>query len=291
MLRVALGRGIAWEPRDRPGSVTELCEELRLDEQLRLYTEKLRLRAASHKPGEERLHRIDETLLLFVPGGEYILGAEDIGEEEKPIHRAILSPFWIAKYPVTNEQYGRFLRANPLARSPQYWTEGWFNQPQQPVVGVSWEEAKAYCRWASLRLPSEAQWEAAARGTDGRHYPWGSAEPMPVHANFDNREGRPSRVGSYPRGAGPFGALDQAGNVWEWCEDIWDESAYQERNGQRDPLSFTGYTAARCLRGGSWDRGAWVLAAACRSWVEASWRSERIGFRCVLPAYPSHDSP
>ncbi len=212
---------------------------------------------------EERRNETDGTVLLYVPGGEYTLGAKDITDNERPVHRVVLSPFWIAKYPVTNEQYGRFLAANPGTPEPAYWADKQFNQPEQPVVGVSWEEAQAYCRWAGLRLPSEAQWEAAARGPDGRRYPWGNDEPTPEHANFGSREGRTTPVGSYPKGAGPFGALDQAGNVWEWCEDVWDAAAYRDRDGQRDPLSTTGDdTAVRCLRGGSWIGGARYLAVA-----------------------------
>jgi formylglycine-generating enzyme required for sulfatase activity len=236
--------------------------------------------------GEERLHEADGTILLYVPGGEYTLGAEDITDEEKPVHRVVLSPFWIAKYPVTNEQYGRFLAANRGTAEPQYWSDKRFNQPKQPVVGVSWEEAQAYCRWAGLRLPSEAQWEAAARGSDQRRYSWGNEEPTPELANFGNPEGATTPVGSYPKGRGPFGTLDQAGNVWEWCEDVWDAAAYREREGQRDPLSTTGETAARCLRGGSWYFDARNLPAACRNWIRASYRLRYIGFRCLSSAVP-----
>jgi serine/threonine-protein kinase len=244
--------------------------------------------------GEERLHEIDGTVLLYVPGGEYTLGADDISDREKPVHRVELSPFWIAKYPVTNEQYARFLAANPGSERPEFWADKGFNQPQQPVVGVSWEEAQAYCRWAGLHLPSEAQWEAAARGRDRRRYPWGNAKPTPKHANFDGRENGTTPVGAYPKGAGPFGALDQAGNVWEWCEDVWNPEAYRDRNGQRDPvltsvstgLSTMGDTAARCLRGGSWVIVAGDLPAAFRVGFRASNRYRYIGFRCLSSAVP-----
>ncbi len=245
-----------------------------------------RVRRGEPDAGEERLHEKDGTVLLYVPGGEYTLGAEDITGDEKPIHRVVLSPFWVARYPVTNEQYSRFLGANSGIREPEYWTHKRFNQPQQPVVGVSWVEAQAYCRWAGLRLPSEAQWEASARGTDGRRYPWGNAKPTPEHANFANQEGRTTPVGSYPKGAGPFGALDQAGNVWEWCEDLWNVAAYWEREGQRDPLSTTGEASVRCLRGGSWHVDVGYLAVAYRLGDGASHRNKRIGFRCLSSVVP-----
>ena len=197
-----------------------------------------------------------------------------------------LSPFWIGKYPVTNEQYDRYLAANPGARQPEFWQDKRFNAPQQPVVGVSWEEAKAFCGWAGLGLPSEAQWEAAARGTDGRRYPWGDEEPAPERANYDRREGRTTPVGAYPLGAGPFGTLDQAGNVWEWCEDIWDTAAYRGRDGSVDPVSTKGDAAVRSLRGGAWILGARILAAPWRDGNRAVNRNRNIGFRCVLLSRP-----
>jgi formylglycine-generating enzyme required for sulfatase activity len=241
-------------------------------------------------PGEERLHEVDGTVLLYVPGGEYTLGTDDISDDERPVHRVVLSPFWIAKYPVTNEQYARFLAANPGSELPELWNDKSLSQAQRPVVGVSWEEAQAYCRWAGLRLPSEAQWEAAARGADQRRYPWGNDAPTAERASFAGHEGGTTPVGAYPEGAGPFGALDQAGNVSEWCEDVWDPEAYRQRDGQRDPVApivpTIGDAAARCLRGGSWSLGARNLAAAYRGSLRSSARYWDIGFRCLLPSVP-----
>ncbi|MCP4661046.1 MAG: SUMF1/EgtB/PvdO family nonheme iron enzyme, partial [bacterium] len=243
-------------------------------------------------PGEretrERVNEKDGTVLVYVPGGEFTLGADDVDEDSKPIHQVVLSPFWIAKYPVTNEQYRRYLEADSNQRKPELWDEKEFNQPQQPVVGVSWEEAVAYCRWAGLELPSEAQWEAAARGQDQRRYPWGNAELTASLANFGGTEGKTTPVDSYPGGAGPYGTLDQAGNVWEWCADVWDASAYRGREGQLDPVATTGEAAVRVLRGGSWADPPGDLAAASRDRDWAGHRDRCIGFRGVLRVGPEH---
>jgi eukaryotic-like serine/threonine-protein kinase len=271
-LREVLCRGIAWEPEERPRSIGELCQALR-------QPATVTVRARRPRAGEEWINEKDGSVLVYVPGDEYVLGE---GEER---HRVVLSPFWIGKYPVTNEQYGRFLKENPKAKEPEHWGDKRFNQSRQPVVGVSWDEAKAYCVWAGLQLPSEAQWEAAARGTDERRYPWGDDKPTPEHASFDRQDGT-TPVGAFPKGAGPFGTLDQAGNVWEWCEDVWNANAYKERGGKKDPVSATGEAAVRCLRGGSWSRSAGGLAAAYRNWNRASDRNRIIGFRCSLPARP-----
>jgi len=277
--RAALRRGISWEPEERPASIAELCREL-----CRPAAGRVTARAEEPKPGEEWINEKDGSVLVYVPGGEYALG------ESSDRHRVILSPFWIGKYPVTNEQYGRFLEENTDAGKPRHWDDKRFNQPRQPVVGVSWDEAKAYCAWAGLQLPSEAQWEAAARGTDERRFPWGNAEPAPEHASFDRRDGT-TPVGAFPQGAGPFDTLDQAGNVWEWCEDVWNAETYKERDGKEDPVATPGETADRCLRGGSWLNPAGYLAAAYRDGLWASIRYRNVGFRCSLPSRPEPSPP
>jgi len=264
----------------------ELVEMMsRVDESLQVRGFAAELLGGEPVPGQ-RIQEKDGTVLVYVPGGEFTLGADDITDEEKPIHRVRLTPFWISKYPVTNDQYRRYLDENPNQQEPEYWNHRQFNQPQQPVVGVSWEEAVAYCRWAGLELPSEAQWEAAARGQDQRRYPWGNEEPNASLANFGGTEAKTTPVGSYPGGAGPYGTLDQAGNVWEWCADVWDRRAYEGREGQLDPVATTGEAAVRVLRGGSWAVVARSLAAAYRFRDLAGNRYRFIGFRCVLPVGP-----
>ena len=228
----------------------------------------------------ERVHEKDDSKLVFIPGGEFLLGGE--GHVE---HRVVLSPFWIGKHPVTHQQFRRFLEETGHSQ-PAYWEYERFNDPFQPVVGVSWEDARSYCTWAGLRLPSEAQWEAAARGQDGRRYPWGNDRPSIELADYgkDYSSGRPNAVGSHPLGIGPYGAQDQAGGVWEWCEDAWSKNAYDDRNGKRDPVETARKPATRVLRGGSWANPAGRLPSAIRHKYEAEVRSGGIGFRVVFPA-------
>ena len=231
-----------------------------------------------------KLNARDGAQLVHVPAGDYMLGAEDLNDAARPVHRVRLSAYYIGLHPVTNEQYARFLARNPDHPPPAYWDDERFNGPRHPVVGVSWSDAEAYCRWAGLGLPSEAQWEAAARGTDQRRFPWGDDDPTPLHANYDGNVGRTTPVDAYPAGRGPFGTFDQAGNVWEWCADLWSPTAYHERgDGRLDPCHRQG-TGMRVLRGGSWLNPRPDLHAACRDRATARLRQNMQGFRCVTPA-------
>ena len=241
----------------------------------------------SHCAAASKLTGIE---LVPVPGGEYTLGAEDLDDDSKPVHQVKLSPFWIGKHPVTHAQYRRFVEAIGH-RQPASWNAERFNGAQQPVVGVSWTDAQAYVEWAGFELPSEAQWEAAARGTDERRYPWGDAAPTQELADFGKDYGSdgPDGVGRHPRGKGPFDAEDQAGGVWEWCRDAWDENAYQGRDGRLDPVveaSSESEATRRVLRGGSWAIVARGLPGAIRSGSGAGDRYQDIGFRVVCGSVP-----
>ncbi len=222
----------------------------------------------------------DGSALVYVPGGEF-----DLGEEDSQ-RRVLLNPYWIGKHPVTNQHYGEFLAATGH-RQPACWNDERFNGPLQPVVGVDWYDANAFCAWARLELPSEAQWEAAARGQDRRPYPWGREAPTPELADFDKnwQEDKPDAVGAHPRGAGPYGTLDQSGGVWEWCRDDFDEVAYRDRDEQQAPVAepegAKGKTAVRVVRGGAWLSPSKRLLAALRHGSRAGSRHQDVGFRCV----------
>ncbi len=231
-------------------------------------------------PGEEQTHPRDGTVLVYVPGGEVVLG-DEAHPSSRPLRRVRLSPFWIGKFLVTNEQFSRYLAENPSSPRPAFWDDPRFNQPRLPVVGLSWEEAAAYCAWAGLELPTEAQWEAAARGLDRRAFPWGAGFPTPHHANFDETNGGTTPVGTYLAGIGPYGTHDQAGNVWEWCADPWAADAFKRmQDRQRDPVA-SGAPSVRSLRGGSWLDPAAFLTATRREKGSAGRRLNNQGFRCV----------
>lgn len=220
-------------------------------------------------PGEDHRHR-DGSVLVYVPAATYPLGSADLDEVSSPSRRVDLDGFWIGKHPVTNAQYRAFLEAAP-GPEPRYWSAPRFAGPDQPVVGITWQEADAYCRHAGLVLPAESWWEAAARGPEGRLYPWGDTDPTSERAIFAGASGSPAApapIGARPSGASPFGAHDLAGNVREWCVEPW---------GKQPGRAGTGNF--RVVRGGAWNDPAWKLRAAWRTWSAAGDRSPAVGFR------------
>ncbi len=233
---------------------------------------------------------LTETRFLWIPGDQFKMGSRAVYAGE-PIHDVRISPFWLAETPVTNRQYTLFL-AETGHEEPPTWRDRRFSTPEQPVVSVNWHDAQAFCRWLGgksgleVGLPTEAQWEFAARGPESREYPWGDAEPDDSRACFgqDWKKDKPALVGSFPDGKGPFGNLDQAGNVWEWCHDAWDEKAYAKR-GENEPLDpfldGEGEDLLRVLRGGAWSLPAVNLRAAVRLRDPASLRFLSVGFRLV----------
>ena len=164
----------------------------------------------------------DGAPMVLVPAGEFVMGSENGESYEKPVRRVILDAYYIDAYEVTNALYGKFLQVT-RHREPILWNDAKFNGPNQPVVGVSCDDAEAYCRWAGRRLPTEAEWEKAARGTDGRIYPWGNQWDRTRANTFIGGPGRPTPVGSYEADKSPYGAYDMAGNVQEWVADWYEK--------------------------------------------------------------------
>jgi formylglycine-generating enzyme required for sulfatase activity len=216
---------------------------------------------------------------VTVRAGEFTMGSNDYGGEQ-PIHQVYLSEYQIARHPVTNAQYELFVKANSYA-VPLHWKNGKISAGKEnyPVVNVSWKDAQAFCAWAGVRLPTEAEWEKAARGTDGRKYPWGNEPPTEELCNFNRIVGGMTPVGRYPSGASPYGVLDMAGNVWEWVNDWYDEKYYSVSPSvnPQGPASGT----RRVLRGGAWNYGDNYVRSAVRDFVGPVNWLKYSGFRCV----------
>jgi formylglycine-generating enzyme required for sulfatase activity len=181
---------------------------------------------------------------------------------------------------VTWGQFKKFLNHTGLPFPPH--DPYWGIHDDQPAVYVTWEEARNYCQWAGGRLPTEAEREKAARGTDGRKFPWGNEEPNPELGVFRKSWGYegPAPVGQHPEGASPYGLLDVGGNVWEWCAD-WYDGDYYQTSPYRDPKGPDKGTA-HVVRGGSWDSRPTVLSSSCRSWGHLGYRDGDFGFRCAM---------
>jgi len=214
--------------------------------------------------------------MVYIAGGEFIMGSDDGNEDEKPQRAVNLDGFNIDIYPVTNADYKAFVDATGQP-PPHHWEGSTYPEGKgdHPVVWVSWHDAQAYCQWAGKRLPTEAEWEKAARGTDGRKWPWGDTfDPAKCNAK-ESGIGETAPVGKYPEGASPYGVMDMAGNVWEWTADWYEAypgSSYQStRFGQKNKV----------MRGGSWfDAGAFVRCSV-RNNAAPKFSFSTIGFRCA----------
>jgi formylglycine-generating enzyme required for sulfatase activity len=241
---------------------------------------------------QTQVRQADGAAMLYVPEGRFTMGSSDGDEwawqEEKPQHEVYLDAFWIDRMEVTNGQYDECMQS-AICTQPRYWKDNTSNQHGQPVVGVDWEQGRAYCEWAGARLPTEAEWEKAARGTDGRRYPWGNKDASCQYAVMDDGGSGcgqgwcPWTVGSKPSGASPYGALDMAGNVWEWVAD-WYASDYYAQSPARNPQGPESGTR-RVIRGGSWYSvpSLGVLRTTERHYYSTiGW--DQIGFRCAAPA-------
>jgi serine/threonine protein kinase/formylglycine-generating enzyme required for sulfatase activity len=213
--------------------------------------------------------------MVYVPAGEFIMGSDEGDSHERPVHTVHLDAFYVDKYEVTNAQYRACVEAGACdtPKNTTYYDNA--DYAQHPVVYVTWDDADAYCRWAGKRLPTEAEWEKAARGTDGRTYPWGEGIDC-EHAQYSGCPGDILPVGSKPAGASPYGALDMAGNVYEWVADWYGE--YYSQSPARNPPGPDSGTM-KVVRGGAWLVTQWNARCAYRGWY--GYRDDHVGFRCA----------
>jgi serine/threonine-protein kinase len=213
--------------------------------------------------------RLRENNWVGIPAGSFVMG------EGEQAHEVELDAYEIGRYPVTVEEYGRFVEEG--GREPADWDKQQ-QYPNRPVVNVTWHDAEAYCTWAGVRLPTEAEWERAARGREGRKYPWGSEEPDAERANFrDTGIQAPTPVGLFPKGGTPEGIHDLGGNVWEWTSDWYAEDPTGSR---RNPIGPE-QGKYKVSRGGAWVANATYLRAAYRVRYGPGDRYDGIGFRCA----------
>lgn len=224
----------------------------------------------------------DKAEMVLVPAGEFKYGitkkeikaalrrlkspwATIYATEHSP-HRISLEAFYIDRHEVTNERYGSFLKATGYKRPSRFASYPQLNGAQQPVVGVGWQDAEAYCKWSGKRLPSEEEWEKAARGTDGRIWPWGNEADDKRYNGRSAVYNAPYKVGSYPLGKSEYGAMDMAGNVWEMTTGTWANGKRVIRGGSYlNPLAYVRVTVR------------WAAEDPQRG---ANW----LGFRCVKDA-------
>jgi formylglycine-generating enzyme required for sulfatase activity len=229
--------------------------------------------------GATRVNTADGAVYVYVPGGTFNMGSNNGAEDEKPVHQVTLDSYWIMRTEVTNAQFAACVRAGACtAPGNIIWNESRY--AERPVTHVDWNQASAYARWAGGSLPSEAQWEFACRGLDVYQYPWGDSAPDASRANYGDSTNGTKPVGSYLAGASPYGALDMAGNVWEWTAD-WYGADYYAQSPVRNPTGPASGTF-RALRGGSYSSSSTNVRCAVRDWYLPGSRHDFFGFRVAV---------
>jgi len=223
-----------------------------------------------------------EIVVVYIPKGEFTMGSNDGDSDEKPAHKIYLDGYWIGKYEVTFDQYDQYCNENNIIKPDD---EGW-SRRKMPVINVSWNDALEYTKWISrkigltFRLPTEAEWEKAARGNNGRKYPWGNTFFNNGRACYNQEGTRSKSIGFYTSSVSPYGLLDMSGNVWEWCLDWYSEKFYTNSPTRNPNGPFSG--SKRVARGGSWKDTIESLRCSNRNKASPIARNNALGFRLCL---------
>jgi sulfatase modifying factor 1 len=247
---------------------------------------------------EKEVKGKDGAPMVLIPEGSFPMGVphgdRDGGRDEYPRHDVFVNNFYIDKFELTNSRYLEFVKAtnhripqNPKNATRNLWEGDTITESlaDRPVINVDWADAQAYCQWAGKRLPTEAEWEKAAKGTADRRFPWGNVEPTNKHLNFNQQwigEKTLMPVGSYELGKSPFGVYDMAGNVWEWVND-WYDAKYYEKSPAKNPMGPESGTK-RVLRGSGWQNETPTVRIFTRVDSDPTIRNESTGFRCAMDA-------
>ena len=214
---------------------------------------------------------------VLIPAGDFLMGV--IKGKENPVHTVYLDAFYIDALEVTNAEYRAFMEATNR-NAPSYWQDPKYNADKQPVVGVTYEDAQAYCQWRNKRLPTEAEWERAARGPHSRLFPWGDRFDKERTNTRESKHRQPLPVGSYPKGMSLEGVYDMSGNVWEWCQDWFDKNYYLQTATKNPTGPETG--KKRVIRGGGWT--APHTDMGLRRGEKPNKTYPSLGFRCAKSA-------
>ncbi len=240
----------------------------------------------------------DRAPMVEIPSGSFPMGVppgdRDGGRDEYPRHEVLLDTFWIDQFEVTNGRYVEFVKSaghrvpqNPTNPTRNLWQGDSITESlaERPVINVDWFDADAYCKWAGKRLPTEAEWEKAAKGTSDRRFPWGNVEPTTKHLNYNQRwigEKTLMPVGSYEAGKSPYGVYDVVGNVWEWVND-WYDARYYEKSPSKNPIGPQEGTK-KVIRGAGWQNETPTVRIFTRVDSDPTMRNESTGFRCAADA-------
>jgi formylglycine-generating enzyme required for sulfatase activity len=268
------------QPTDLPASMPLATEEVAPGETADLPVIEPITLDLGDPPAGTSMRWLDDSRLVFVPGAEFEMGA---GDRDNPAHRVSLASFWIQNTEVTNRMYQVCVAAGvctpPLDPKASVDLNDYFLR-DRPVVNVNWEQAQTYCGWINGTVPTEAQWELAARGLEGNLYPWGDGQPTCDLTNFQNCLGKSSRVLDHPDGRSPFNALDMAGNVFEWVGD-WYDPDYYPNGPDMDPQGPNS-GIERVVRGGGFESLPDDLASTRRFSESPQNHRADLGFRCVV---------